>query len=107
MNVLKEGDLSDSSETDEDRKAILEALPEAVATWRQRCSAVEISIGQKQGADHVLSIQQKNAQAAFKGANDGLRRLVEDATEGGVKQGELLSVTGLSQQEMARIREGG
>ena len=88
--------MSDSFETDEDRKALFETLPDAATTWRERRSALDKAAGSG-------SAQEQNMQAAFDGANNGIRHQLQDAIDAGVDQAELLKVTGLSQQELDSI----
>lgn len=99
--------MSDSSETDEDREAILGALPEAAESWKKRLSALEKASGSGGNPGDVQSAQQENLQAAFDGANNGIRRLLRDGIDAGVDQAELLEVTGLSQQQLDRILNSG
>lgn len=104
--MLRSGKLSsDSSDTDEERKAISDALAEAAAVWRQRLSALDkaVSPGGKPG--EVPSAQQKNLQASFDGANNGLRHLLADATDAGFSEAELTQITGFSANELRGIRK--
>jgi hypothetical protein len=51
----------------------------------------------------VRSTQQENVQAAFDGANNGLRKLLNDATDAGFSRAELVEIAGLSPNVLDEI----